>query len=198
MGRYTRSRPVPPARPTPKAQTAILLDAYSPGDIQRLKIQQELLGNVHWHRYAEMTGQRAKVMDGIKAALAGAAIGPYSFKSLQRAVKYRWCLNPLSPAGSLTDPGGRFNIGKIDPARYPMAPALYLAADKNTATQELFNMDMSDRHGLSAQDLALTRSDSITIVDVAGCLDTILDLNQPERLKPFVDIIKKTSFRRQL
>lgn len=44
--------------------------------------------------------------------------------------------------------------------------------------------------GLSPLDLALIKKDSISIVSVEGHLETIIDLNQPAKLKPFLNLIK--------
>lgn len=188
MVRYSRTRKKPAFG---RQSQTFILDTYGPGEIKRLKESQEALARVHWQWYSELAGQRAKVIDELKAALAAAAVGPYHFESFQRAVKYRWSLNPLSPKGSLKDPGGRFNIGEIDLTRYPASPALYVAKDKSTAIQELFNVESSGRRGLNPQDLALTSDDSVSIVAVKGSLESVIDLNQPGRLKPFVQIIGK-------
>jgi hypothetical protein len=83
------------------------------------------------------------------------------------------------------------HIGEIDLTRYPASPALYVAQDKDTCLQELFNDDLKGRKGLSSRDLALTRADSVSIVAVKGSLESVLDLNRPDKLKPFVQLIKK-------
>lgn len=66
-----------------------------------------------------------KFYDALKSSLREVA-APFEFSAWQRAVKYRYSLAPLSTKGSLVDPGGRFNIGAIDPSRFPLFPALLL------------------------------------------------------------------------
>ncbi len=46
---------------------------------------------------------------------------------------------------------------------------------------------------LSALELALIKKDSISIVSVNGKLESIIDLQNPSKLKPFLNLIKKFS-----
>lgn len=92
--------------------------------------------------------------------------------------------------GSLADPGGRFNIGDIDQARFPIFPTLYLAEDKETALQEALCRPVSPEVQEKALESALTDGRSISIVSVCGRLESLIDLNQPETLRGFVDLIK--------
>jgi hypothetical protein len=94
--------------------------------------------------------------------------------------------------GSLFDPGGRFNVGAIDPTRYPMFPALYLATDKGTALAEVLGRD-KDLGSLTPEELALTKPDSISAVSVSGKLESVLDVRASSNLSAFVNLIK--SFR---
>lgn len=110
------------------------------------------------------------------------------FRSYQRVVKYKYSLDPLSPIGSLVEPGGRFN----DQLR--TFPALYIAEDRPTALQESgLKGAQTSSSVLSNLDLALTKKDSITVVSVEGKLGTVIDLHRPEKLKSFLDIIKNFS-----
>jgi hypothetical protein len=108
----------------------------------------------------------------------------------QRAVKYRYGLHPLSAVGSVSDPGGRFNIGDFDRRNFPPFHALYLAIDKDTALQETLGQPATlPEARLTPQDLALTNPQSETIVSVSGTLETVFDLRSADGLEPFAELI---------
>lgn len=142
-------------------------------DIRASKARYEQLIQFHWECYSELAFLRNRVYDSLKSSLRERAT-PFEFSKWQRAVKYRYSLDPLSTKGSLVDPGGRFNIGAIDTARYPVFPALYLASDKGTALAELLGRDKPGSL-LGAEELALTKPDSVTAVSVSGKLESALD-----------------------
>jgi hypothetical protein len=89
----------------------------------------------------------------------------------------------------MVDPGGRFNIGAIDTARYPVFPALYLASDKGTALAELLGRGQRESP-FTPEELALTKPDSITAVSVSGKLESVLDSREGKNLTGFVNLIK--------
>jgi hypothetical protein len=142
----------------------------------------------HWEYYSELAYLRNQIYDALKSSLREVA-APFEFQAWQRSVKYKYSLAPLSTKGSLVDPGGRFNIGAIDPPRFPVFPALYLASDKRTALAELLGRDKSD-NGLTPEELALTNSASVTIVSSSGKLESVLDVRDPKILARFVNLIK--------
>jgi hypothetical protein len=166
------------------------LDTFSLEDVQRWKRGQEEFIRFYWDWYSELAFQRAKIMPDIKATLLEASIGPFEFSGYQRAVKYRWSNDPLSVVGSVSDIGGRFNIGNIDGTKFPVFPALYLGQDRLTSLQELMQVNPEGVGELTAEEMALTDKASISVVSVYGSLETIIDLDQPQRLKPFVNLIK--------
>lgn len=168
-----------------------LLDQFSLEDIGRWTNHRDKILRYHWEYYSSLAYQRSRVTDGIRAALQGASNGPLEFKGWQRVVKYKYSLDPLSVAGSLSDIGGRFNIGDIDTARFPAFPALYIASDKTTALQEAFGQETKPDAAISALDAALVAPNSISAVSVNGYLERVINLNFPERLKQFVDAIKE-------
>jgi hypothetical protein len=182
-------KPQPPQHP-PLKRVSYNLDQFTLADIKQGKERQKVFSRIYWDRDSEFAYQRSLIKDEIKAALVAAAIKPFTFTGYQRTVKYKWSEDPLSNEGSLKDGGGRFNIGDIDPTRFPVFPALYLAEDKDTAIQEMFQCEPVGKGGLTARELALNKSDSITIVSVYGSLETIIDLYNPEQLQGFVDLIK--------
>lgn len=142
----------------------------------------------HWRYYSELAFQRKKIREELNSSLRNTAAG-FQFSRWQRVVKYKYSLDPLSAKGSLSDPGGRFNVGAIDPTRYPMFPALYLAADKGTALAEVLGRD-KDSGSLTPEELALTKPDSISAVSVSGTLDAVLDICVSGNLSKFVNLIK--------
>jgi len=158
--------------------------------VQSKKLYQDLV-EFHWRYYSELEFQRKKIREQLNNSLRGAAAGS-QFSRWQRVVKYKYSLDPLNAKGSLFDPGGRFNIGAIDPMRYPMFPALYLAADKGTALAETLGRD-KNVGSLTPEELALTKPDSISAVSVSGKLESVLDVRGSSNLSTFVNLIK--SFR---
>src|SRR6266700_1188055 len=167
------------------------LESERVSDIIKSKKLYEDLVEFHWRYYSELAFQRRRIREELNSSLRNAAAG-FQFSRWQRVVKYKYSLDPLSAKGSLSDPGGRFNVGAIDPTRYPMFPALYLAADKGTALAEVLGRD-KDRGSLTPEELALTKPDSISAVSVSGRLDAVVDIRMSGNLSAFVNLIK--SFR---
>lgn len=177
-----------------KNGTSVVVHLLEEGTIESLRAAKEAsrkLVDYHWNLYSELALQRSKIEAELTRALNEAAVENFSFNKWQRAVRYRYSLHPLCVLGSLKDPGGRFNIADIDPARFPQFPGLYLASDKDTALQEtLGQVPPSASSRLFAQDIALMNPQSETIVSVSGKLDGTIDLREPKRLKTFVDLMK--------
>lgn len=157
-------------------------------DIPRSRALYEQLRQFHWEFYSELAYQRDKIYDSLKGSLRERA-EPFELPKWQRAVKYKYALHPLGTNGSIVDPGGRFNIGEIDPTRYPVFPALYVAEDKSTALAELLGRS-TGTGSLTPEELALTRPDSIAAVSVSGHLDAVLDIREGSNLATFVALIK--------
>ena len=86
--------------------------------------------------------------------------------------------------------GGRFNIGEIDTNRFAVFAGLYLASDKGTALTELLGRPDILGQPLTAEELALTRPTSITVVSVSGDLESVLNVCKEENLAGFVNLIK--------
>jgi hypothetical protein len=172
------------------------LESGRVSDIVKSKKLYEDLVEFHWRYYFELAFQRKKIRDELNASLRDAAAS-FEFSQWQRIVKYKYSLDPLSATGSLSDPGGRFNIGAIDTTRYPMFPALYLAADKGTALAEVLGRE-KDVGSLTPEELALTKPDSISAVSVSGKLDAVLDIRVSGNLSEFVDLIKTFRLSRPL
>lgn len=159
-------------------------------DIPRSKARYKALARFHWEFYSELAFQRNQIYEALKGSLRERT-KPFAFSAWQRAVKYRYSLSPLSTNGSRSDPGGRFNFGEVDPSRFPVFPALYLASDKGTALAELFGRESRPGDALGPEELALTRSQSVTLVSVSGKLESVLDVRERDSLKGFVELISK-------
>jgi hypothetical protein len=132
--------------------------------LQHLKFQ--------WNYYSEIAFQRAQIYPELQKALIEQATGDFAFEKWQRAVKYRYALQPLNARGSLSEAGGRFNAGEIDTARFTAFPALYVAQDKQTAEDELLSRDVKGAL-FSPEELALARASSITVVSLSGRLEMV-------------------------
>ena len=166
------------------------LDHFTLAGLQASKKFDKRVREFHWRMYSELAFQRSEILDKIREALLKAAIGKWVFKGYQRVVKHRWALKPLSAGGSLKFPGGRFNIGDLDP-EYPSFPALYLTIDKETALQEVLGQDAAAATStLAPFDVALTKKDSISFFSMSGSIETVIDLGNPGRLEPLVALIK--------
>ncbi len=164
------------------------LDSGRISDIAKSKALFQQLVEFHWAYYSELEFQRNQIREQLKSSLREKA-QPFEFSKWQRSVKYRYCLDPLSTKGSRVDPGGRFNVGEIDPLRYPVFPALYIAADKRTALAE--SLGQEERTGsLTPEELSLTKPDSITVVSVTGALESVIDIRDRNNLASFVSLIK--------
>jgi hypothetical protein len=168
-----------------------LLEQGTLESIRQAKETTRKLADYNWTLYSELALQRSHIESDLTQALNEATVRNFIFKKWQRAVRYRYSLHPLSILGSLKDPGGRFNVADIDPARFPQFPGLYLAFDKETALQETLGQ-VPSREGseLTAQEIALTNPQSQTLVSVSGALESVIDLREPKRLKVFIELMK--------
>ena len=179
----------PPGR-QPQKQIYFLLDQFSSADINKWKSIKDLFLEYHWHFYSSLAYQRSKISDEIKQSLLEASDKSFVFTQWQRIVRFKHSVEPLSLTGSLIDPGGRFNIGDINPAQFPPFPALYIASDKETGLEEALCQKIDPKKLNNALNFALADPTSLTNVSLSGRLDTIINLNQPSKLQPFVDLLK--------
>lgn len=175
-----------------------LLDQIRLSEVRASKKAAEELSAYYWSYYSELARQRKGHESEILEALNHSSISDYKFIEWQRAIKYKYGLHPLSTKGSLIDPGGRFNIGEIDPQRFPIFPALYVAKDKDTALQEILSHITTTETRLSPREIALTSAQSVTIVSVNGILEKVMDITDARKLAKFVNIIKAFKIPRYL
>jgi hypothetical protein len=174
------------------------LETTRPSEVKRYKQYTAELLKFHWDYYQELAYQRAQIQGRLELALIEGCTHTFAFDGWQRAVKYKYSLNPLNARGSLSDPGGRFNIGNIKPTNFPVFAALYIAEDKETAFQELLGQGYADSQQMSALELALTKKDSISIVEVRGELDQVFDLHEEKNLRSFLNLLKKFALSKSL
>lgn len=165
-------------------------------ELRENKARTEAVLQFYWEHYAELAFERQKTHTELLASLRNSCLLNFEFKHWQRAVKYKYCLHPLSTVGSLSDPGGRFNIGDLNPD-VPQFPALYLAEDKETALQEVLGQPAVDSR-LDSMELALTNKQSISLISLSGRLDRVFDLREAGALGEFVNIIKHFKFSKEL
>ncbi len=193
MARRWRYHRIPKSTPHKRPpQTAFfLLDQFSVADIRKWKEFQNEISKFHWNYYSNLAYQRSKTIDKIKQSLFDAAQKPFPFNKWQRALRYKYALEPFSVSGSLIDPGGRFNIGDINPAQFRPFPALYLASDKNTALQELLSQKINAGQEQAALDFALASPDSVANVSLSGSLESVINLTHPASLASFIGLIKE-------
>lgn len=169
----------------------IVLDTVTVADIRKWRKRGADVLGYHWDHYANLLHQRTRRGEWIRSALQSATTGPFEFDGWQRVVDYEFSFEPLSAAGSvLTAPGGRFNIGAIDPGKFPPFPALYLAKDRETALFEKYSTPPASDSRLDSLDFALRNTGSITVVGVKGRLENVIDVRDTARLEPFVDVIR--------
>ena len=192
--RWPIRRRTPPKRSVkPSPSEFFLLDRFSVSDIPKwIELKDQIL-KFHWDYYGNLAYQRSKIADELGKALLEAAQKSFTFSRWQRVVKYKYALEPLSVQGSLVDPGGRFNIGDTNPSQFPSFPALYIASDKDTALQETLSQKIDPAQEQRALDFALANPSSIASVSLSGSLGSVINLGQPERLQPLIDLIKDFS-----
>lgn len=108
-----------------------------------------------------------------------------------RIVEYRYCLEPLSPAGSLRGIGARFNVGSdLAVSGFKAWPALYLAEDFETAYREKYQCPRGTAvGGLTPEELSLQVPDSYLVAVIDGRVSSLLDVSDTEALRPFCTAI---------
>lgn len=157
-------------------------------DIHHCKRRTKEVLAYHDSYHAVLAHQRTQIIEELKHSLARRGEG-FKFKGWSRIVSYQYSNHPLCAKGSvLNDPGGRFNIGAINPMRYPPFPALYVASDFPTAFKEVFGQ--SGTVQLSEAEMALANRAALTKVVVAGQIDQVLNVKSKFALKEFVSLIK--------
>lgn len=159
--------------------------------MQRWQVASARLDRLHRELYFGFESQRRGIRAQLLEALSANPAPELDLSSWVRIVDYRYCLEPLSPAGSLRGIGGRFNVGgDLRYAGFDSWPALYLAENTETAYREKFQCPAGSLHaGLSPEELALQVKDGFTVAFVKGCIQSVLDTSDSRSLQPFCDLI---------
>ena len=168
-------------------------------DIRRLEKRKNDILSYYYKHYSYFQNERSKIINDLKESLNKNCTS-YKFKTWHRLISFKFSDNPLSSRGSLLDdPGGRFNIGDLDKIKYPSFPALYIAEDFETAYCEKFQLKQSSSiGGLTADELALNKSTSITSIIIDGQINTIIDITKPKKLSHFYEAIKGIKLPKEL
>ncbi len=166
-----------------------ILEQGTLGQLHASKARMKRYLRYHWDHYSSLAVQRNEIQDQLTQTLNEACSSDFEFKEWQRAVKYKYSLHPLSTVGSIRDIGGRFNVGDINP-NVPKFPALYITRDKNTALQETLGQVPVEDAELTPQELALSNSQSESLISVSGKLDRVFDLTTWRTLRGFTNLIK--------
>lgn len=185
--RFNRPQKRPPAKIPNKL---IFLERTSVQEIEKLKEFGEYYIRFHSDYYSTLAYQRSQIQNEIKKALMEATSRDFPIVGWKRIVRLKHSNKPLSVAGSIKNIGGRFNIGDINSPLVTKFPALYIAEDFDTAIKEVLYQGNEGSTNDKAHIFALANNDSFTSVSLRGHLDFIIDLNKPEALEPFIDLIK--------
>lgn len=190
MGSRKRGQRQPDDQPPRERPLLYHLDRFSAAEIRGWEDFKDRFSRFQWEYYQQLSYQRRRAADDLRRTLLEAAKGPFPFSKWQRVVRHRYSVEPLSLKGSVaSDPGGRFNVGAIDPDTFPPFPALYAASDKDTALQEHLCQSLTEKSDLSPHEFALLSRASLTNVSISGRLDRIIDLGEPARLSEFVEVL---------
>jgi len=178
----------------------VLLDTFTERDLERWSDRAEDAQVYSDRVYFDLERQRAKHHDELCDALRAASPTEVDVSNWARVTDYRWSLAPLSPAGSLKGIGGRFNIGEdLDRARNQEFPALYIAADVDTAYREFFGgPPETQKSGLQLQEFALRRKSSFATFTLSGRVENVFDLQDSKGLRDFVTVIKRFDLSREI
>lgn len=186
-----RKRPqkASPSRRSARKRPNVVLENTSIEDLRARKKETQVRLEFAWLYYWDLERQRTAVREVLLSSLGFGVVENFEIVGWQRAVPYAYSLTPLSVVGSLRSlPGGRFNIGALDPSKFPPFPALYLAEDRETAIQELLCQENDSE--LSNFDFALQKPNSLSSVAISGILERCFDLRNATNLRRFVNIIK--------
>ena len=191
MAKRRKPKPGPPQRlPSGQGTDGVLeLDRFSGADLDRWNRISQTLDALYSQLYFGFEGQRNTVRRELIDALQAGGSTSFDFQRWCRVVPHRFSLMPLSAAGSLRGVGGRFNVGVDIPGdvRSPW-PALYIAADQETALREKYEL-VGHSNGLTREELALTPWQSHTVVMLNGHLEQVFDLTDLPALGPLCKVI---------
>jgi RES domain-containing protein len=175
------------------AGRSFVIDSFTLDDLEfwtnRTFDMQSYADRAHY----DLERQRVKNHDALCAALRVPAAIRVTVDGWIRVTDWRWNLTPLSPAGSVREIGGRFNIGReLDRARGQHFPALYIAKDHDTAFREYFGGPLTSSVGkMTRGELALRTEASFSTFSLRGSVEQVFDARTSANLGPFLQIISK-------
>lgn len=200
--RNSRPPPIPQERKRDPAAPPKLyqLEQFTHADLARWKSLSERLDELNREYYFALESQRAAHRSELLEALRRRPAAPLHLTNWIRIVPYRYCLEPLSPLGSIRGFGGRFNIGQeIGEGSFRSFPALYLASSFQTAYREYHGLDRNSRmNGLTPEELSLGTQDGFLVAKFDGALQSVFNSLDADALKPFVEIIRKFQIPRRI
>ena len=96
--------------------------------------------------------------------------------------------------------GGRFNIGRdLNPSKFPVFPALYLAEDYPAAYSEYFGAPEDTAvGGFNGHELALRDPDSFSAVGLSFELESLFDLSNLSNLNALAKVISSFTAPKEL
>jgi RES domain-containing protein len=173
----------------------VLLEQFSQRSLQQWLASARKLNELQSVLFFGLELARQQFSKELIEAIRTNLVPGQPFDGWARIVDYRYCLAPLSVAGSLKGNGGRFNIGgSLNPAVFPPFPALYIAEDYPTAFRERFGSKAdAGPHGLTGAELALRAPASFTHVVLRGQLELVIDISELRSLQPFATVLRKFS-----
>ena len=169
------------------------LDRFSETSLERWNAVSRDLDELHDSLYFGLEPERRRYRPDLIAALNSVGSVDLCMEGWCRAVTYRYSLAPLSCAGSLQYIGGRFNAGtELDPQTLAAWPALYLAADFETAFREKFQLPSDSLlQGLTPADMALSEGASLAAVRVNGQLVRAFDMTHATSLNAVSRVFRR-------
>ena len=169
-----------------------LLDKFSQSDLRTWKKFSDGVDEYNVRLYYHLESLREIHAEELTSALNGFGSRKRVGKAWFRLVDFKFSNEFLSTRGSIIK-GGRFNIGAdLDTRRFPSFPALYIAADFDTAYSEYFGAPMSASVGkFPGHEFALVDQGSFTAVKLSFELNNLFDLSKASSLDAFSKIISK-------
>lgn len=193
--RSSRPPPIPQARRRdPTAPPKLYqLEQFTRADLAHWRSLSERLDEFNRQYYFSLESQRAAHRAQLLEALRRRPAAPLHLTDWVRIVPYRYCLEPLSPLGSVRGYGGRYNIGRdVGEGGFRFFPALYLASNFETAYREYYGLDShSTIDGLTPEELSLTTRDGFLVAKFDGTIRSVFDTLDADALKPFVEIVRR-------
>lgn len=188
-----KSQPPPPKHVTPQLPVGILeLERFTEASLTKwLAVSHDidqLAGELFYSVRPEQKRHRARILEALQSVHGKTVV----VDNWTRIVSYRYTLQPLACVGSMLTNGGRFNPGaELDPDTMTPFPALYIAADYETAFREKFQIASTGTvDGLTPKELALETGASHTTVQLRVSLHNVFDMTV-KNLEPVAAVFRK-------